>query len=181
LEDKEIIEKFGNPDTRHYAFNMLVRKFQQKVYWLVRRMVLDHDDADDLVQDIFIKVWMNLDHFREDSKLYTWLYRVATNETLAFLQKKKRKYMLPIGDSTALMESKLSTQLGSEINGDQILVKLQKAMLTLPEKQRIVFQMRYYDEIPYEEMSKITGTSVGALKASYHHAANKVEEFLLRD
>lgn len=160
---------------------MLVRKYQQKVYWLIRRMVIDHDDADDLVQEVFVKVWANLDHFREDAKLYTWLYRVATNETLSFLQKKKKRFFLPIHDVNGELENKISTQMDSSMDGDKIEAKLQKALLQLPEKQRIVFQLRFYEDMPYEEMAEVTGTSVGALKASYHHAAKKVEEFLTRD
>ncbi len=178
MEDKEILLKFKDPETRHYGFNLLVRKYQQKIYWLIRRMVIDHNDTDDLVQDVFVKVWANLDHFREDSKLYTWIYRVATNETLTFLQKKKRKYFLPINDVSAELASKIPANLSSELGGDEIQERFMKALLTLPTKQRSVFQMRYYDELPYEEMSVVTGTSVGALKASYHHAAKKIEEIL---
>lgn len=178
MEDQEILLKFKNPETRHYGFNQLVRKYQQKIYWLVRRMVIDHDDADDLVQDVFVKVWANLDHFREDSKLYTWIYRVATNESLTFLQKKKRKYFLPLNDVSAELANKIPANLSTELGGEEIQERFMKALLTLPAKQRSVFQMRYYDEMPYEEMSEVTGTSVGALKASYHHAAKKVEEIL---
>ena len=178
MEDKEILQKFKNPETRHYGFNLLVRKYQQKIYWLIRRMVIDHDDADDLVQDVFVKVWANLDHFREDSKLYTWIYRVATNETLTFLQKKKRKYFLPLNDVSAELASKIPANLSATLDGEEIQERFMKALLTLPAKQRAVFQMRYYDELPYEEMSEVTGTSVGALKASYHHAAKKIEEIL---
>ena len=178
MEDQEILLKFKNPETRHYGFNLLVRKYQQKIYWLIRRMVIDHDDTDDLVQDVFVKVWANLDHFREDSKLYTWIYRVATNETLTFLQKKKRKYFLPLNDVSAELASKIPANLSAELGGEEIQERFMKALLTLPAKQRSVFQMRYYDEMPYEEMSEVTGTSVGALKASYHHAAKKVEEIL---
>jgi RNA polymerase sigma factor (sigma-70 family) len=178
LEDQEILLKFKNPETRHYGFNLLVRKYQQKIYWLIRRMVIDHDDADDLVQDVFVKVWANLDHFREDSKLYTWIYRVATNETLTFLQKKKRKYFLPLNDVSAELANKIPANLSATLDGDEIQERFMKALLTLPTKQRSVFQMRYYDELPYEEMSEVTGTSVGALKASYHHAAKKIEEIL---
>jgi RNA polymerase sigma-70 factor (ECF subfamily) len=181
LEDQEILEKFKNVDTRNYGFNMLVHKYQQKVYWLIRRMVIDHDETDDLVQEVFIKVWGNLDKFRADAKLYTWLYRIATNEALTHLQKKKRRFFLPIHDVNAELENKISANLDVGMDGDQIEAKLQKALLKLPEKQRVVFQLRFYEEMPYEEMSEVTGTSVGALKASYHHAAKKVEEFLKHD
>lgn len=136
-------------------------------------MVIDHDDADDLVQEVFIKVWKYLDKFRGDSKLYTWIYRIATNECLSFLAKKKKRFFLPIVD----VEKELSTQIdnGNNITGDEIQLKLQKALLQLPDKQRMVFNMKYFDEMKYEDIAKITETSVGALKASYHHAVKKIE------
>ena len=176
MTDAEIIEKFKDSDSRSYAFNMLVQKYQQKLYWLVRRMVIDHDDSNDLVQNVWIKVWQNLENFKAESGLYTWLYRIATNETLTFLDKKKKRFFLPIIDVEKELSNKIDTNAG--FSGDEIEKKLQKAILTLPEKQRIVFNMRYYDEMPYEEMSQVLGTSVGALKASYHHAAKKIENYL---
>ncbi len=179
MDDKELLEKFANEDSRNYAFNLLVRKYQQKVYWHIRKMVIDHDDANDLTQDTFIKVWKNLPNFRADAQLFTWIYRIATNECLNFLSGKRRKFFLPIGDNTAELTEKLES--GENISGDEIELKLQKALLQLPDKQRLVFNMRYYDEMPYEEISKVLGTSVGALKASYHIAAKKVEEFVTRD
>lgn len=176
MTDAEIIEKFREDDSKSYAFNMLVQKYQQKLYWLVRRMVIDHDDSNDLVQNVWIKVWQNLENFKSESGLYTWLYRIATNETLTFLDKKKKRFFLPIVDVEKELANKIDS--GSNFSGDEIEKKLQKAILTLPEKQRLVFNMRYYDELPYEEMSKVLGTSVGALKASYHHAAKKIENYL---
>ena len=139
-------------------------------------MVIDHDDADDLVQETFIKVWKNLNQFRHDSKLYTWIYRIATNETLSFLKKKKRKYLLPIND----YENQLAKNLEDDnfFTGDEIQLKLQKAILSLPEKQRLVFNMKYFDEMTYEEISEVFGTSIGALKASYHFAVKKIENNL---
>lgn len=142
-------------------------------------MVIDHDDADDLVQDTFVKVYNNIDKFREDAQLYTWIYRIATNECLSFLQKKKRRFFLPIGDNTAELENKLTNS--SYVSGDEVQMKLQKALLKLPEKQRIVFNMKYFDEMKYDDIAEITSTSVGALKASYHHAVKKIEEFLSDD
>lgn len=142
-------------------------------------MVIDHDDADDLVQEIFVKVWKNLDSFREDSKLYTWIYRIATNECLTFLKKKKRKYFVPIGDVTKELSQKLDEDIS--ISGDEVQLKLQKALLRLPDKQRIVFNMKYFDEMKFTEIAEVTGTSVGALKASYHHAVKKIEEFIICD
>ena len=139
-------------------------------------MVIDHDDADDLTQEVFIKVHKYIDGFREDSRLFTWIYRIATNECLSFLQRKKRRFFLPIGDVAGELSSKLDSS--NHISGEEIQLKLQKALLVLPDKQRAVFNMRYYDEMTYEDISEVTSTSVGALKASYHHAVKKIEEFL---
>ncbi|MEJ8755885.1 sigma-70 family RNA polymerase sigma factor [Pontibacter sp. H259] len=179
MEDKEILEKFANPDSRNLAFNQLVRKYQQKVYWHIRKMVIEHEDADDLTQEVFLKVWKNLENFRQDAQLYTWLYRIATNECLTFLSSKKRKFFLPINDVATELAEKIDSS--TDISGDEIQLKLQKALLKLPDKQRLVFNMKYYDELKYEEISEILGTSVGALKASYHLAVKKIEEFLKQD
>jgi RNA polymerase sigma-70 factor (ECF subfamily) len=158
---------------------MLVRTYQQKVYWLARKMVIDHDDADDVTQEVFIKVHKAIDGFREDAQLYTWLYRIATNECLSFIKKKRRRFFLPIGDVEGEMAERIEAQ---EVTpGDEIQKKLQKALLTLPDKQRLVFNLKYYEDMPYEQMAEITGTSEGALKASYHHAVKKIEEFLKND
>lgn len=176
LEDKELLEKLRNEETRNFAFNQLVRKYQERIYWHIRKMVIDHDDADDIVQDVFVKVYKAIGKFREDAQLFTWIYRIATNECLTFLNKKKRRFFLPIGDVEAELNNKLATS--SDLDGDQIQMKLQKALLKLPAKQRLVFNMKYYDEMKYEEISEITNTSVGALKASYHHAVKKIEDLL---
>ena len=179
MTDAELLEKFANPETRNYGFNLLVRKYQQKVYWLIRKMVIDHDDANDLTQETFIKVWQALPNFRGDAQVYTWIFRIATNECLNFLNKKKRRFFLPIGD----IENELSNKLDEDpgLSGDEIQLKLQKAILTLPDKQRLVFNLKYFEEMKYEVMAEITGTSVGALKASYHHAVKKIEDFLNKD
>ncbi|RAU82574.1 RNA polymerase sigma factor [Pontibacter arcticus] len=179
MEDKEILEKFANPESRNVAFNQLVRKYQQKVYWHIRKMVIDHDDTDDLTQEVFLKVWKNLENFRQDAQLFTWIYRIATNECLTFLASKKRRFFLPINDVAAELSKKIDAS--ATISGDEIQLKLQKALLKLPDKQRLVFNMKYYDEMKYEEISQVLGTSVGALKASYHHAVKKIEEFLKQD
>jgi RNA polymerase sigma factor (sigma-70 family) len=179
LEDKELLEKIRNPETRNYGFNMLVRTYQQRVYWHVRKMVIDHDDADDLTQEVFIKIHKHVDTFREDSMLYTWIYRIATNECLSFLQKKKRRFFLPIGDVSGELASKVEST--ANLSGDEIQLKLQKALLQLPDKQRLVFNMKYFEDMSYEDISEITNTSVGALKASFHHAVKKIEEFLKHD
>lgn len=176
MTDKELLEKFANPESRNYAFNLLVRQYQQKVYWHIRKMVIDHDDANDLTQDTFIKAWKGLENFKGDSQLFTWLYRIATNECLNHLAKKKRRFFLPINDITEELSNKLEDS--DMISGDEIQLKLQKALLTLPDKQRLVFNMKYYDELKYEDIAEITGTSVGALKASYHLAVKKVEEYI---
>lgn len=181
MTDQAILEKFANPESRNFAFNQLVRKYQQRVYWHIRKMVIDHDDADDLTQETFLKAWENLGNFRGDSQLFTWLYRVATNECLSFLAKKRRRFFLPIHDLEGELLEKLEASAGSTtspLNGDEIQLKLQKALLTLPEKQRLVFNMKYFDDLKYEDIAEITGTSVGALKASYHHAVTKIEKFL---
>ncbi len=176
LEDSELIEKLRNEDTRNYAFNLLVRKYQERIYWHIRKMVINHDDSDDLVQEVFVKIWKYLGNFRGDSQLYTWIYRIATNECLSFLAKKKKRFFIPIVD----VEKELLEQLdsGAYISGDEIQLKLQKALLKLPNKQRLVFNMKYYDNMKYEQIAEITNTSIGALKASYHHAVKKIEETL---
>lgn len=179
MEDKEILEKFAWEESRNVAFNQLVRKYQQKVYWHIRKMVIDHEDADDLTQETFIKVWKHLENFRQDAQLYTWLYRIATNECLNFLKSKKRKFFLPINDVSAELTAKIDQQ--ENLSGDEIQLKLQKALLKLPDKQRLVFNMKYYDDLKYEEISEILGTSVGALKASYHLAVKKIEEYVTKD
>ena len=149
------------------------------MYWHVRKMVIDHDDADDLVQEIFVKVWKNLTSFREDSKLFTWIYRIATNECLTFLKRKKRKFFVPINDVQAELSEKLDAEPG--ISGDKIQLKLQRALLTLPDKQRMVFNMKYFDDLKFKDIAESTKTSEGALKANYHHAVKKIEEFIKTD
>jgi len=176
LEDEELLNKIRNSDTRNYGFNLLVREYQKRVYWHVRKMVIDHDDADDLTQEVFIKIHRYIDNFRADSSLFTWIYRIATNECLSFLKKKRRRFMLPIGDVEGELSAKLETTPG--LSADEINLNLQKALLKLPDKQRMVFNMKYFEDMPYEQISEITGTSVGALKASYHHAVKKIEDFL---
>lgn len=175
-EDSIILAKFRNENTRNEAFNILLKKYQQRVYWHIRRMVIDHDDADDLTQNTFIKIWHSLGRFREDAQLYTWMYRIATNECITFLNKKKLRTMISLEDAGAALENTLHDNLS--VDSNHIEYKLQQALATLPPKQRLVFNMKYFDDITYEEMSKILGTSVGALKASYHHAVKKIEAFL---
>jgi RNA polymerase sigma-70 factor (ECF subfamily) len=176
LEDQELLVKLRDPDSRNFGFSLLVRKYQQRVYWLIRKMVIDHDDADDLTQEVFIKVHKNIGEFRQDSQLYTWIYRIATNECLNFLKRKKRRFFLPLGDIEGELTAKLTSS--DHISGDEVQIHLQKALLRLPQKQRLVFNMKYFDDLSYEEIAEITNTTVGALKASYHHAVKKIEVFL---
>jgi len=176
IDDSELLAQFRIESTRNMAFHMLVTKYQKRVYWQVRRIIIDHDDANDVVQNVFIKVWKNLDGFKETSKLYTWLFRIATNESLTFLKQKRAPLYVPFENVERGLTRKLADD--NYFKAEEIEKKLQNAILTLPEKQRIVFNMRYYDETPYEEMSEILETSVGALKASYHHAVKKIEDFL---
>jgi RNA polymerase sigma-70 factor (ECF subfamily) len=177
-DDKSILELFRVEKTRNTALGLLINKYQQRLYWHIRKIVIDHDDSDDVLQNTFIKVWKGLENFKEESHLYTWLYRIATNESLTHLKQKQRLNTSSIHP----IEYQLSKSLESDnyFKGDEIQLKLQQAILTLPEKQRLVFNMRYYDETPYEQMSQILETSVGALKASYHIAAKKIEEFLIK-
>lgn len=177
--DQELLELFKDPVTKEQAFTGIVKKYQEKLYWLIRRMVISHDDADDVLQNMFIKVWKGLENFREDSQLYTWLYRIATNESLTFISQQKKRNSLSLNDD----ENGLSNKLKSDTNfdGNKLEWKLQLGIQSLPEKQRLVFNLRYYDEMPYSEMSRVLDTSEGALKASYHHAAKKIEEFILNN
>lgn len=161
------------------GFRVLMANYQERVYWHVRRMVYSHDDANDIAQNTFVKIWQNLAGFRSDSNLYTWIYRIATNETFDFLRKKKRYVFSPLGDYRDELKKNLEDD--NIFDGDAVEKELQKALLNLPDKQRIVFNMKYFDEMKYEEMSSILGTSVGALKASYHHAVKKIEKIFKED
>jgi len=177
--DADLLEQFRNESTRNYAFHQLVTKYQKRVYWQVRRIVIDHDDSNDVVQNVFIKVWKNLHNFKEASRLYTWLYRIAVNESLTFIKQKRA----PLFISFEKVEYGLSRKLTDDnyFKGDEVEKKLQQAILTLPAKQRTVFNMKYFEDMKYEEMSQVLDTSVGALKASYHHAVKKIEEFLKKN
>ncbi|MBC7615984.1 MAG: sigma-70 family RNA polymerase sigma factor [Pedobacter sp.] len=179
VEDAEILLKFSVEKTRNEAFNLLLNKYQQKIYWHIRRLVIDHDDTDDLVQESFIKVWRNLANFRSESQLYTWIYRIATNESITFLNKKKLKNNIPLDDVCGELAESLTA--AHYFDGDRIQRKLQEAILTLPEKQRIIFNMKYFDNMKYDEISEVLGTSVGALKASFHIAVKKIESILTND
>ncbi|MDR1984840.1 MAG: RNA polymerase sigma factor [Prevotellaceae bacterium] len=174
IKDKHLIEMFKSDDSKNFAFNQIVLKYQERMYWHIRKMVVNHDDADDLVQETFIKIWNSLNKFRGESSLYTWIYRIATNEVLAFLKKQKSYNHISLQD----MENNLRETLQQDIyfNGDDAQIKFQQALATLPPKQRLVFNMKYFDEMKYEEIAEILDTSVGALKASYHIAAEKIKK-----
>ena len=174
--DAELLIQFRKPETKESAYTTLIRKYQEKLYWHIRRMVVDHDDANDVLQNVFIRVWNGLENFREDAQLYTWLYRIATNESLTFLEGQKKRAAVSLSD----VESGLSNKIRADkhFDANKLEWKLQLAIQLLPEKQRIVFSLRYYDEMPYEEMSRVLETSEGALKASYHHAVKKIEDYI---
>lgn len=177
IEDISLVTLFSDEQTREKAFTLLVRKYQERLYWHIRRMVVTHEDANDILQNVFIKVWKNLADFRQESNLYTWLYRIATNETLTWMTQQKKRQSISLSDDENVFADKLASQQGFDVN--KIEWKLQQAIQSLPEKQRVVFTLRYYDEMPYEDMATVLDTSVGALKASYHHAVKKVELYLL--
>ena len=174
--DEYIMELLGKEATHERGFRLMMQAFQEPLYRHVRRLLYDHDDANDVIQNTFIKVFRNIERFEGKSKLFTWLYRIATNEAITFLNNRNRKETETIDDPNNVY---LANQLRADtfFDGDAIQVRLQQAIATLPDKQRAVFNLRYYDEMPYEEMSTVLDTSVGALKASYHHAAKKVEAF----
>src|SRR3954469_3872654 len=174
--DAELLAQFKEPATKEAAYTAIIKKYQERLYWHVRRMVVSHDDANDVLQNVFIRVWNGLENFREDAQLYTWLYRIATNESLTFLENQKKRSAVSLSD----VESGLSNKIKADkhFDANKLEWKLQLAIQQLPEKQRVVFTLRYYDEMPYEEMSRVLETSEGALKASYHHAVKKIEDYI---
>ncbi len=179
LTDHAIVASFKNEQTKEASFTRLVKKYQERLYWHIRRMVVDHEDANDILQNVFIKVWKNLGEFREESNLYTWLYRIGTNEALTWIEQQKRRAATSISDNEDILAERLQAQ--KDFNPNKIEWKLQQAIQSLPEKQRVVFNLRYYDEMAYEDMSGVLGTSVGALKASYHHAVKKIQAYMTGD
>lgn len=175
-EEKNFIKELIDPRTQNTAFQKLLREYQKPLYQIIRNIVIDHDDAHDVLQNTFIKVFQNITKFKGDSKLFSWLYRIATNEAITFINNKAKRSKL----TSTELQSKLVDNLQSDVyfEGDEIQLKLQKALVLLPEKQQLVFKMKYFEELKYEEISEILGTSVGALKASYFHAVKKIEEYL---
>ncbi len=175
FSDDELLVLFRNESSRYDAFNRIVARYKERLYWHIRKMLIVHEDTDDVLQNTFVKAWKGMETFRGESQLYTWLYRIATNESITFLNQRRTKYMQPLED----VENQLAQSLYHDpyFSGDELQLQLQKAVLALPEKQRIVFNMKYFDEMPYEDMSEVLGTSVGALKASYHHAVKKIKDY----
>jgi RNA polymerase sigma-70 factor (ECF subfamily) len=178
-KDNNILALIKDANTRRKGFSQLIVSSQQQLYWMVRKIVIDHEDANDIVQNTFVKAWNNLDSFRFESNIHTWLHRIAVNESLTFLNRKKTLNFIPWFS----VEHKLANTLKDDpyFSAEKISLKLHQAILKLPEKQRLVFNMRYYDGLPFEEISEILGTSTGALKANYHIAFKKIEKYLLAD
>lgn len=174
-EDQNLVERLRDPKTCREAFTEVISRYSEPLYWQIRRMVESHDDANDLLQNTFMKAWTAIDSFRGDAKLTTWLYKIAINESITFLNRERKRQNIPLdGDDSFLINS---IEADRYTDGDELLKKLRVAIASLPEKQRLVFNMRYYDEMKYEQMSEILGTSEGALKASYHLAVKKIEQF----
>ena len=174
--DDELLERFRDESSQNSAFNAIVARYKERLYWHIRKMVIVHEDADDVLQNTFVKAWKGLETFKGEAQLYTWLYRIATNESINFVNQRRNRQMMPLEDAEYQLSGSL--QYDEYFSGDELQLLLQKAILTLPEKQRIVFNMKYFDEMPYEKISEILGTSVGALKASYHHAVKKIKEYV---
>lgn len=179
MDDEELIEGLKSVEGRDTAFRQLVKMYHERLYWHIRKIVMNHEDADDILQNTFIKVWKNIESFRGESTLFTWLFRIATNESLTFLSSRKKRSLITLNDASEHLMDNLMADPYFE--GNEIQMKLQKAVTRLPEKQRLVFNMKYFDNMKYEEMSKILNTSEGALKASFFHAVRKVEEYLGRN
>ncbi|WP_309641344.1 sigma-70 family RNA polymerase sigma factor [Flavobacterium sp.] len=176
MEEQEFIATLLDPKTQNVAFQKLLSDYQRPLYSLIRNIVLNHDDADDVLQNTFVKIFQNLKNFKGESKLFSWMYRIATNEAITFINKKAKQN----GITSEALQTRIVENLKADeyFDGNEIQIKLQKSIALLPQKQQLVFKMRYYDEIKYEDMSEILGTSVGALKASYHHAVKKIENYM---
>ncbi|MFM9028223.1 MAG: RNA polymerase sigma factor [Bacteroidota bacterium] len=178
-EDDKLLDQCRDEATRYSAFNKLVVKYHQRVYWHIRKIVVDHDDANDVVQNVFVKAWKALPEFRRDSGFYTWIYRIATNECLSLLRERKQRSIISLDD----MQHQLADKLASDplYSGDKIQLKLQQAVMKLPPQQRLIFTLKYYENKKYEEIAILLGLTVGGLKASYHHAVKKIEKSVLGD
>lgn len=174
-DSPELIGRLRDPSTAHAAFTEVMATYSEPLYWQIRRMVESHDDASDILQETFIKAWTSLENFRGDAKLSTWLYKIAINESLTFLTRERRRNNVSIDEEASMLINAIEAD--TNIDGDSLALELRKAIATLPEKQRLVFNMRYYEEMKYEQMAEILGTSVGALKSSYHIAVKKIEQY----
>ncbi len=176
MDDKDLLALFREEGKQNYAFNLIVEKYSERLYWHIRKLTASHDDTNDILQNTLVKAWGALPQFREESRLFTWLYRIATNETLTHLKRSRIRAIFSLSDYSGQLENQLEAD--PYFNGDETQRIFRKAILKLPDKQRAVFNMRYFDEMKYEEISEVLGTSVGALKASYHHAFQKIQEIL---
>ena len=176
LEESVLIEQLKNAQTQDIAFRQLMTQYKERLYWHIRKIVISHDDADDVLQNTFIKVYRNIDKFNAESKLFSWMYRIATNESITFINKRAKSQNVDISE----MQYKLAESLEADVyyDGDEMQLKLQKAVAQLPQKQQLVFNMKYFDDMKYQDISDVLETSVGALKASYHHAVKKIEHIL---
>lgn len=175
-EDRLLIERLRTPGKARDAFNEVIRVYSEPLYWQIRRLVQDHEDTNDLLQNTFVKAWSSLENFRGDAKLSTWLYKIAINESLTFLARERKRNHLSLDDQEGVLANTIESD--TFFDGDEAQKLLRLAVATLPEKQRIVFNMKYFDDMKYEEMSSVLGTSVGALKASYHLATKKIEQYI---
>ena len=178
-DELTLIIELKNPTTKENAFKQLLSLYKERLYWHIRKIVVSHDDTDDVLQNTFIKIFKNIDNFKQDSKLYSWMYRIATNESITFINKRAKEKNIDITE----YQQKLVSNLDSDnwFTGDEIQLILQKAIATLPQKQQLVFNMKYFENIKYKDMSGILETSEGALKASYHIAVKKIEDYLTKD
>ena len=179
IDEIALVEELQNIQTKEKAFRILIKEYKERLYWHIRRIVISHDDADDVLQNTFIKVFKGIDNFKQDSKLYSWMYRIATNESITFINKRTRERNIDITE----MKQKLVSNLQSDkwFSGNDIELILQEAVATLPEKQQLVFNMKYFDHMKYQEISEILGTTVGGLKASYFHAVKKIENYIKKN
>ena len=177
IAEETLIEQLKNPLTQEQAFRSLMTQYKERLYWHIRKIVISHDDADDVLQNTFVKIYRNINNFKAESKLYSWMYRIATNESITFINKRAKQNHIDVSE----MQYQLAENLEADVHfdGDEMQLQLQKAIATLPEKQRLVFNMKYFDDMKYNDMSEILETSVGSLKASYHHAVKKIERFLI--
>ncbi|HMC01094.1 MAG TPA: RNA polymerase sigma factor [Flavobacteriaceae bacterium] len=176
IDELKLIEQLKSPNHKEHAFRELVAKYKERLYWHIRNIVKSHQDADDVLQNTFIKIFKNIHNFKGESKLYSWMYRIATNESITFINKKAKRLQITNEEAQQLAINKLTTDVYFE--GDEAQLKLQQAIATLPQKQQLVFNMKYFEDLKYKEMSEILKTSEGALKASYHIAVKKIEEYL---